>query len=121
MQAGASMPLASRVVHIDGKALLDGGMTDSIPLAKFQEMGYDKNIVILTQPREFTKKPDSLLPLMRLSLRKYPKLLAQMEANAKKHDAQPKKSGFMSRLEAMQREQQRLARENAKAQAKKYR
>lgn len=49
------------------------------------------------------------------------KLLAQMEANAKKRDAQPKKSGFMARLEAMQREQQRMARENAKAQQKKFR
>ena len=90
MRASASMPLVSSVVKVDGHKLLDGGMTDSIPLAKFQEMGYDKNIVILTQPREFTKKPDSLLPLMRLSLRKYPNLLAQMEhrhiAYNKQHD-----------------------------------
>ena len=90
MRASASMPLVSSVVKVDGYKLLDGGMTDSIPLAKFQEMGYNKNVVILTQPREFTKEPDSLLPLMRLSLRKYPKLLAQMEnrhiAYNKQHD-----------------------------------
>ncbi len=49
------------------------------------------------------------------------KLLAEMEENAKKRGNQPKKSGFMARLEAMQREQQRLARENAKEQAKRYR
>ena len=49
------------------------------------------------------------------------KLLAQMEENARKRASQPKKSGFMARLEAMQKEQQRMARENAKAQAKKYR
>ena len=42
------------------------------------------------------------------------KVLAEMEANAKKKGSQ-KKSGFAARLEAMQREQQRLARENAKA------
>lgn len=48
------------------------------------------------------------------------KVLAQMEANAKKKGT-PKKSGFMARLEAMQREQQRMARENAKAQQKKMR
>lgn len=41
------------------------------------------------------------------------KVLAQMEANAKKKGTQ-KKSGFAARLEAMQREQQRLAREQAK-------
>ena len=48
------------------------------------------------------------------------KVLAEMEANAKKKGTQ-KKSGFAARLEAMQREQQRLAREQAKAQQKKMR
>ena len=79
MRASASMPLVSSVVKVDGYLLLDGGMTDSIPLAKFQEMGYDKNIVILTQPKDFIKEPDSLLKPMRLTLRRYPKLLAKME------------------------------------------
>ena len=46
------------------------------------------------------------------------KVLAEMEANAKKP---AKKSGFAARLEAMQREQQRLAREQAKAQQKRMR
>ena len=41
------------------------------------------------------------------------KLLAEMEANKKKKAGKPK-SGFMARLEAMQREQQKMARENAK-------
>lgn len=49
------------------------------------------------------------------------KLLAQMEANAKKKGGGQKKSGLMARLEKMQQEQQRMARENAKAQAKKMR
>ena len=48
------------------------------------------------------------------------KVLAEMEANAKKKSTQ-KKSGFAARLEAMQREQQRLAREQAKEQQKKMR
>ena len=48
------------------------------------------------------------------------KLLAEMEANAKKKEGK-KKSGFMERLEKMQREQQRMARENAKAQQRKMR
>ena len=46
------------------------------------------------------------------------KVLAEIEANAKKKGTQ-KKSGFAARLEAMQREQQRLARENAKAQMRR--
>ena len=46
------------------------------------------------------------------------KLLREMEENKKKKAGKPK-SGFMARLEAMQREQQRLARENAKAAGKR--
>ena len=42
------------------------------------------------------------------------KMLAEMEANKKKKAGKPK-SGFMARLEQMQREQQQLARERAKA------
>ena len=48
------------------------------------------------------------------------KVLAEMEANAKKKGNQ-KKSGFAARLEEMQHEQQRLAREQAKVQQKKMR
>ena len=48
------------------------------------------------------------------------KLLKQMEENAKKKGTQ-KKSGFMARLEKMQQEQLRMAREQAKANAKKMR
>lgn len=48
------------------------------------------------------------------------KLLKQMEENAKKKGSKPK-SGFMARLEKMQQEQQRLAREQAKANAKRLR
>ena len=46
------------------------------------------------------------------------KMLREMEANKKKKAGKPK-SGFMERLEKMQREQQRLARENAKAASKR--
>ncbi len=46
------------------------------------------------------------------------KMLKEMEENKKKKAGKPK-SGFMARLEAMQREQQRLARENAKAAGKR--
>ena len=42
------------------------------------------------------------------------KLLQQMEAKAAKRSGKPKKSGLMARLERMQREQQQIARENAK-------
>ena len=78
MRASASMPLVSKPVKIDGYTLLDGGMTDSIPLKFSESLGYDHNVVILTQPRNFVKKPNKLIPLMRIALRKYPELVKAM-------------------------------------------
>ena len=45
-------------------------------------------------------------------------MLKEIEENKKKKAGKPK-SGFMERLEKMQREQQRLAREQAKAASKR--
>jgi predicted patatin/cPLA2 family phospholipase len=75
-RASASMPLVSRVVEVGGYRLLDGGVSDSIPLRFFESIGYGRNLVILTQPQGYVKKPNKALPLMRLVLRKYPALLA---------------------------------------------
>ena len=78
----------SRVVRTDGLRLLDGGASDSIPLRAFEDMGYDRNIVILTQPEGFVKQPNSLLPLMRLTLRRYPKLIEAMAGRHERYNAQ---------------------------------
>ncbi|MFA6857251.1 MAG: patatin family protein [Treponema sp.] len=75
MQGSASMPLVSRIVETDGYKLLDGGISDSIPLKAFEDMGYVKNIVILTQPAGYKKKKNSLLPLIRIAMKKYPALV----------------------------------------------
>ncbi len=79
IRASASMPLASKVVELDGKKLLDGGVADSIPLAYAESIGYERNLVILTQPEGYVKKRTRLMPLMRLGLRKYPKMVEAMD------------------------------------------
>lgn len=78
-RASASMPLVSKPVEIGGRKYLDGGIADSIPLAFFEAMGYEKNLVILTRPRSYVKKPNRLLPLMRPALLRYPKVYAAMK------------------------------------------
>ena len=75
IQASASMPLAAKIVKIDESEFLDGGITDSIPIKKMQELGYSKNIVILTQEAGYRKKPNSLLPLIKRIYKKYPELI----------------------------------------------
>ncbi len=75
MRASASMPMASNVVKIGDYQLSDGGTSDSIPLKYFQSIGYDRNVVILTQPKSFVKQKNKYLPLMKIALRKYPALI----------------------------------------------
>ena len=82
-QASASMPLASRIVRVDGRQLLDGGVADSIPLRYFERIGFDRNVVILTQPDGYVKKKSRSLPAARLALGQYPRLLDTM---ARRHD-----------------------------------
>ena len=79
LRASASMPLASKVVKVQGYQLLDGGVADSIPLEYFEQQGYTRNVVILTQPKGFVKEPNKLMPIMRIALRKYPHMLKAME------------------------------------------
>ncbi len=78
LRASASMPLVSKVVEVQGRKLLDGGVRDSIPLSFFESIGYDRNVVILTQPLGYRKQPSKLMPLMRLSLREHPQFVKAM-------------------------------------------
>lgn len=79
IRASASMPLMSRIVELEGKKLLDGGVGDSIPLEYFESIGYDRNIVVLTQPLGYQKTHISLMPLIRIALRKYPNMIKAMD------------------------------------------
>jgi predicted patatin/cPLA2 family phospholipase len=80
MRASASMPLVSRVVEVDGYKLLDGGVADSIPVRFFEKKGYDKNVVILTQPLGYVKERSSMFRLMAARYRKYPNLIRAIGA-----------------------------------------
>lgn len=79
LRASASMPLVSKIVEVGGRKLLDGGVSDSIPLEYYERQGYKRNVVILTQPLGYRKKHLALMPLMRLALRKYPHFLKALD------------------------------------------
>ena len=72
IQASASMPLVSRPVEIDGREYLDGGLSDGIPLAYFERMGFDRNVVVTTRPHGYRKFPSWKVALTRVFLRRYP-------------------------------------------------
>lgn len=78
IRASASMPIVSNVVEIGENMLLDGGVADSIPLKYFESKGYKRNVVVLTQPIEYRKKKNKLVPVAKVMLKKYPELINAM-------------------------------------------
>ena len=67
-----------KVVEINGNKYLDGGIADSIPLRKAQEMGYGKIIVVTTRPIEYRKEKGMFLPF-KLKYKAYPKFLERIK------------------------------------------
>jgi predicted patatin/cPLA2 family phospholipase len=57
LKASSSLPLIAPEVSYNDRVLLDGGISDPIPIKKAQTDGYKKNIVILTQNIDYEKKP----------------------------------------------------------------
>ena len=86
-RASASMPLVSRPVSIDGRLYLDGGIADAVPYQYMEDLGYNHNVIILTQPRGYRKKQSNNL-LMNLALRKYPKLREAMRNRPEMYNRQ---------------------------------
>ncbi len=97
IRASASMPLVSHMVEIEGQKMLDGGISDPIPLRAFESMGYERNVLILTQPKEYRKKKSSAMWLIRLRYRRYPHLV---EAMAKRHEVYNATMDYIEQQEA---------------------
>jgi len=83
MRASGSMPAVSKPVLVDGYTLLDGGMVDAIPLKAFEQKGYERNIVVLTQPRDYFKKKSKLVWIIKKLTKKYPMV---GEVMARRHE-----------------------------------
>ena len=79
IRASASIPLVSNIVELDGKKLLDGGISDAVPLSYFESIGYEKNVVILTQPDDYRKSKNKATPLCKIVYRNYPKFVELFE------------------------------------------
>ena len=96
MEASASMPLAAKIVKIGHYGLLDGGVADSIPVRFFESIGYKRNLIILTQPKGYTKKKNKFLPAIRAKYFRYP---AFVEAVADRHERYNETLSYISMLE----------------------
>ena len=75
-------------VELGGTKLLDGGMADSIPLEAFNNMGYKRNIVILTQPSDYAKHPSRLNKAFDIFMHGYPQVYQLMKNRYKMYNGQ---------------------------------
>lgn len=82
IRASASLPYFSKIVEFDGKKYLDGGCSEAIPLFGFMNRGFDKNVVVLTRPEDYVKKPE-FKGLEKIVYRKYPNFVSLLR---KRHE-----------------------------------
>lgn len=72
LRASCALPIATKPVKINDSFYYDGGISDSIPLKRALEDGCEKCVTILTQDRDYVKKPMEHSAMIKLLLRKYP-------------------------------------------------
>lgn len=94
LRASASLPIAARPVERDGRRYWDGGITDSLPLPFFESQGYDRNVVILTQPQGYVKPPQRALGITKVLLHDHPDIYARL---ADRHNEYNEQLAYVTR------------------------
>lgn len=77
--ASSSLPLISKIVVIDGKKYLDGGMADPIPLKHSLDLGFEKQVLILTRGEEYRKKIKNNTMFSKVKYHKYPNFVKTLK------------------------------------------
>lgn len=86
LRASSAMPYVSKVVEIEGEKYLDGGISDSIPVDKCKELGFEKVIVVLTRTLEYRKKkPKEFFAKLKYS--KYPNFVKTLNTRYKMYNS----------------------------------
>jgi len=83
LRASSSLPFIARIVEFGGRKLLDGGLSDPIPLRKSEGDGNRRNVLILTRNESYRKSPNRMGWLARRAYGKYPELVETM---LRRHD-----------------------------------
>ena len=86
-KASSSLPYVAQITEVDGVPMLDGGITDSIPVVRAIDMGYSPNVVVLTRNRGFrSAEPDYKVP--RLFYKEYPRLRVALSHHVEAYNQQ---------------------------------
>ena len=95
VRASSSLPFVSPIAYVDGEPMMDGGVSDSIPLLRARALGYYNNIVVLTRNKGYRKpgKPTKMPPFI---YKKYPAL---REAISSRNEIYNKQIALVEELE----------------------
>lgn len=76
-RASSSMPLLTPIVNIDNVPYLDGGLADSVPIRRAQQMENEKIVVILTKNQGYRKSvlSPTMQRVYKRAYKSYPNLL----------------------------------------------
>lgn len=82
LQASNSLPFVAKPVHYNGLILMDGGLSDAVPIKKSIDDGNEKNVLILTRPKGYRKKRP---PFLQFASLRYPRYKGLLNALARRH------------------------------------
>ena len=76
-RASSSMPLLTPIVNIDNVPYLDGGLADSVPIRRAQQMENEKIVVILTKNQGYRKSvlSPTIREYIKRAYKSYPNLI----------------------------------------------
>ena len=76
-RAASSMPLLTPIVNIDNVPYLDGGLADSVPIRRAQQMENEKIVVILTKNQGYRKSvlSPTMQRVYKRAYKSYPNLI----------------------------------------------
>ena len=97
VKASSSLPFVCPITYVDGEPMLDGGISDSIPLERAMSLGYDNNLVILTRNHGY-RKPQKASRVPFFFYRKYPNIRTAIRNRNAMYNRQ------MELVEGMERE-----------------
>ncbi len=75
LRASCALPVATKPVPLGENLYYDGGVSDSIPLKHAFEDGCEKCVVILTQDKNYVKKPMNHEKAIKKILKEYPNVV----------------------------------------------
>ena len=97
VKASSSLPFVCPIAYVGGEPMLDGGISDSIPLERAMSLGYDNNLVVLTRNHGY-RKPQKATRVPFFFYRKYPKVKETISGRNAMYNKQ------MELVEGMERE-----------------